>query len=282
MFGFETISFHLGKRILTIDLAVAELDSKQVSIAEERANQIILDNFKINSKWLSIEEAKCYPLRKLPSVLDQVRLVIIPEIDYNPCGGIHPATTGEVRAIKILGWEHQKGNVRLQFVCGNRVIAQLTQKHEVMTELTELVSAPETDISKAVKRLLEREKTLEKQLEKLEEKLLTYEAKELVEKGSSIRELFLNRPLKELQKLVKLLVSLSPEVDVFFVAQNNNHIQVVGAKGKESTVEVKKIFMDMLPLINGKGGGSDFFVQGGGEVILSGEEFLEKVKSFNG
>ncbi|MFC0560957.1 alanyl-tRNA editing protein [Halalkalibacter alkalisediminis] len=281
LFGFETVSFHLGKSILTIDLAVAEISSQQVSAAEERANQMILHNHKIDTKWLSLDEAESYPLRKQPSVLDQVRLVIIPNIDYNPCGGTHPKTTGEVRAIKILGWEQQKGNVRMQFICGNRVITQLAQKHEVMTKLTELVNAPEQEVCKAVRRLLESEKNLEKKLEQTEEKLLTYEAREWLENGSAIRKIFINRPLKELQKLAKLLVSFSSEVNVFLVAQNNNQIQIVGAKGKESTVEVKKIFTEMLPLINGKGGGSEFFVQGGGEAILSGEEFLEKIKNFN-
>ncbi|UZM99681.1 hypothetical protein OL548_06210 [Lysinibacillus sp. MHQ-1] len=34
-----------------------------------------------------------------------------------------------------------------------------------------------------------------------------------------------------------------------------------------------------LPLINGKGGGSDQMVQGGGECIISKEELLEAIQN---
>ena len=108
------------------------------------------------------EELSRYPLRKETKVKEDIRLVIIPDFDYNGCGGTHPKATGEVQAIKILGWEKQKKKTRVQFVCGNRVIKQLNQKNKVLIELTKLLNSPEKEMPKSVTRLLENGKNTEK------------------------------------------------------------------------------------------------------------------------
>ncbi|MFK4998913.1 alanyl-tRNA editing protein [Bacillus sp. N9] len=108
LFGLHTVSFHLGKEICTIDLDVEHVSSEQLVAAERLANEVILKNLPIETKWVTGDELEQYSLRKELAVTDDIRLVIIPNFDYNGCGGTHPSSTGQVSAIKILATEKQK------------------------------------------------------------------------------------------------------------------------------------------------------------------------------
>lgn len=279
LLGYKTIGFHLGSELLTIDLDTDNLLEIEVEKVEELANRIIIENRSIETKWVTEEDLANYDLRKETKVKEDIRLVIIPDFDYNGCGGTHPKSTGEVQAIKILDWEKQKKKIRVQFVCGNRVIKQLNQKNKVLLELTKLLNAPEIDMQQAVIRLLENVKTKEKELEETLEALLLQEAKSLLGKSKKekniVGEAFHNRSVQELQKLARFIVAEEEATIVLFVSQNDNRLQLVCARGSEETVSMKKLIGNALIIINGKGGGSDSFAQGGGEALLSGEQMLQ-------
>ncbi|MFJ5759786.1 DHHA1 domain-containing protein [Neobacillus sp. NPDC093182] len=278
LFGYKTVGFHLGNETLTIDLETENLLESEALRVEELASQIIIENRPIETKWITEEELVNYNLRKETKVKEDIRLVIIPNFDYNGCGGTHPKATGEVQAIKILDWDRQKKKIRVQFVCGNRVMKQLSQKHKVLMELTKLLNAPEKDMQQAVIRLLESGKLAEKALEQTQETLLRYEAKSLFKNSKSnldqniVSEVFQNRTIQELQKLARFIVTEDEDVIALFVSQNEDRLQLVCARGSASNVNMKELISHALSTINGKGGGNDSFAQGGGEAVISGEE----------
>lgn len=278
LLGYKTIGFHLGIETLTIDLETDDLLESEALKVEELANQIILENRPIETKWVTEEELVNYDLRKETKVKEDIRLVIIPNFDYNGCGGTHPKATGEVQAINILDWERQKKKIRVQFVCGNRVRKQLSQKHNVLTELTKLLNAPEKDMQQAAIRLLENGKNAEKELEQTKETLLEYEAKSLLDKSKDkkiVCKVFQSRTIQELQKLARIIINEDQEVIALMVSENENRLQVVCASGPAVSISMKRIMSNALSLINGKGGGNDSFAQGGGEALISGEQLLK-------
>ncbi|WP_257029083.1 alanyl-tRNA editing protein [Neobacillus driksii] len=277
LFGYKTVGFHLGNETLTIDLETEKLLESEAFRVEELSNQIIIENWPIETKWVTEEELVNYNLRKETKVKEDIRLVIIPNFDYNGCGGTHPKATGEVQAIKILDWERQKKKTRVQFVCGNRVLKQLSQKHKVLMELTKLLNAPEKEMQPAVVRLLEHAKTAEKELEHAKETMLHYEAKNLLDNVESkiVSHVFQNRSIQELQKLARNIIAKEEDKIVLFVSHNENRLQLVCARGTTDKASMKKVIGEALPFINGKGGGSDSFAQGGGEALISGEQMLE-------
>ncbi|MCA1061774.1 DHHA1 domain-containing protein [Rossellomorea aquimaris] len=276
---YETISFHLGKEFLTIDLNVSDISHSDAQKAEELANRIIQESRTIETKWVTEAELTQYPLRKQPSVTDEIRLVIIPDFDYNGCGGTHPRSTSEVGAIKILDWEKHKGHIRLQFICGNRVLYQLHRKHGLLKELTSVLQAPEENMVSTSEQLIAKQKEQEKALEGLKEVLLTYEAEGLlgVQKDdyTLIQKSYTDRPIQELQKIAQHIISKREEAIVLLVVQNDQKLQLVAAKGSLPNVNLREVAQKVFPLINGKGGGKESFVQGGGEAIMRKEELLE-------
>ncbi|MCH6268230.1 DHHA1 domain-containing protein [Bacillus sp. FJAT-50051] len=280
LFEYKTVGFHLGNETVTIDLDTEQLTVIEAEKAEELANQIILENRPIETKWVTEKELSQYPLRKETKVKEDIRLVIIPDFDYNGCGGTHPKGTGEVRAIKILDWERQKKKVRLQFVCGERVLKQFSQKQKVLLSLTNLLNTPEPEMEQAAIRLLEGRKAMEKELEQQQELLLKYEAKELLGKSSSagvIGEVFQNRSIQELQKLARLVTGENDAVVVVLAAENEDRLQLVCARGASRTEKMNKLIQSGLEIINGKGGGNDSFAQGGGAPQVSSEVLLQHI-----
>ncbi|WNS75887.1 DHHA1 domain-containing protein [Bacillus sp. DTU_2020_1000418_1_SI_GHA_SEK_038] len=283
-FNFATIGFHLGRELVSIDLDISELSEDQAREAERLANRIVLEGRPIETKWVSEDELANYQLRKELVVTDNIRLVIIPDFDYNGCGGTHPNSTAEVGPVKILDWERQKGKIRVHFVCGGRVLTQLHQKHKVLRELTDLLNAPEQDLAEAAKKLIENGKEREKSLEAMQELLLSYEAKELLNSidhttnRKIVNEVFQNRSIQDLQKLARMVCALSDEVIVFLVNETESKLQFVCARGSQPTASMKSISSELLTLINGKGGGNDQFAQGGGERLITGEQLLQHAR----
>lgn len=278
LYNYKTVSFHLGKDTLTIDLETDNLTFEEAAEVEELANKIILENRPIITEWVNEDELSQYKLRKELSVSKNIRLVIIPDFDYNGCGGTHPDSTGQVASLKILGWERQKKKVRVEFVCGKRVLQQLGRKHSVLQQLTASLNAPEQDMVETVNRMLVHRKELEKTLEESREKLLSYESAELIAEcdGDVASKVYKNRSIQELQKLARLLVSDAEDRTFLLVAENGDKLQFVFARGKNANSNLKEWTKEALLLIDGKGGGNDFLSQGGGK-LMDGEQFVQQL-----
>ncbi|QHA91336.1 DHHA1 domain-containing protein [Bacillus sp. N1-1] len=284
--GYSTVSFHLGQEVCTIDLDVAHLSEEDAEVAEEFANDVIQQNLPIETKWVNEEELARYSLRKQLAVSENIRLVMIPNVDYSGCGGTHPSSTGQVRAISILKSEKQKKQIRVHFVCGKRVTNELRTKQAVVLGLTNVLSVPESKLVDAAKRVLLQSKEHEKTIDELNEKLLSFEAKELLQAAEMIHDqkvvqmISSKYGMKDLQKLAKMVLKEDPEVVVFFVSEGDHKLQIVCGRGEKIDQDMNLALKKVLPFINGKGGGKKDFAQGGGEPIRSAEEVLiELVKA---
>ncbi|RJS61235.1 DHHA1 domain-containing protein [Bacillus sp. PK3_68] len=282
LFGIRTTSFHLGEKTVTIDLDTDSLTEEVLKKAEKKANEIILENRAIETKWITFGEASRYPLRKELAVTGNIRLVIIPDFDYNGCGGTHPHSTGEVVAIKLLKWERQRKHVRLEFVCGGRVLKQLGEKQAVIRELSRLLNSPQDKMTGAARQLLEEKKALQAALDEAKDQLLEHEVKVLLQKAihkegyKLLVQVFRNRTIQELQKMARLAIEKDAGVVAAFVAENENKLQLTAASGNETTnIDLKKAASFIFPLIEGKGGGQPHFIQGGGQRTMPGEELAK-------
>lgn len=277
LYDMATVSFHLGTELVTIDLNVGEVSEDQLAAVEKRANEIILENRPIETKWVTKEELAQYKLRKDVKVDEDIRLVIIPDYDYNGCGGTHPTSTGQVGLLKILATEKMKKQIRVHFVCGNRVLQQLAMRKQVLSDVARQLSAPEEEAADALRKFAKTAKQTEKNLTEAQDALLEFEAKELANETVAAAT-FENRSIQSLQKLARFITQQNDEAIALLVANNEDKLQFVAARGSEQTKSMKDISAAALPLINGKGGGNDALVQGGGEKNVSAEALIEAMK----
>lgn len=112
----------LGLDKSRIDFSLDNFDREKFKEYEEKANQIIKENRKVNLSIVSREEAE-QSLKKLttlakgfPPEIKQVRLVEIENFIIEGCGGTHLASTGEIKGIRIINLENKgKNNRRMYF-----------------------------------------------------------------------------------------------------------------------------------------------------------------------
>ena len=277
LFDIPTVSFHLGTGYVSIDLQTSAVTEEQLAMAEKRANEIIIENRPIETKWVTAEELSQYNLRKEIAVEGDIRLVIIPEYDYNGCGGTHPHATGAVQAIKIMQTEKMKSNIRVHFVCGKRVLMELAMRKHVLSDVALQLSVPEAEASVALSKIMTNAKSTEKALTDAQDQLLEVEAKQLAT-SNLVAVAYKNRSIQQLQKLAKMVTAMNTDSTVYLVADNFDKLQFVAVRGANVTKSMKDVVAQVLPLINGKGGGNDIAVQGGGDKIVTAEALLQAMQ----
>ncbi|PFJ15150.1 alanyl-tRNA editing protein [Bacillus cereus] len=284
-FNIPTIGFHLGKETVTIDLETANLPAETVEKAVHIANNIVFENHPIRIQWMNLGEAKTLPLRKEPTMTENIRVVIIENFDYNGCGGTHPKCTGEVGPIQVLSWERNKGGIRLTFTAGWRTLKLMGQHQQIIKDVSKQLNSSATDIPAKVAQLLASQKENEKAIQTMSEKLLFAEANELLQHveetqaGTLISKVFTNRSMQEIAKLSAIITEQQEHAITYFVIENDDKLQCILACGKAVMLDMNTLLKNALPAIEGKGGGNKKSARGGGKAIMTGGEFLSQLIS---
>ena len=178
LFNGETIGFHIGHDYVYIDVSLPELLEDDAEKIELYTNRIITSNFEIKSYYIEKEDVSKIPVRKKPIVNSNIRIVEIDNIDFSPCAGTHLRNTGELGLIKIRKWEKYKGNIRIEFVCGNRAFNDYSWEHKAIKNISLLLTSKDTNIFDKVQILYNQKEELEKENAKLKQELLKIKAEE--------------------------------------------------------------------------------------------------------
>ncbi|AOY77598.1 alanyl-tRNA editing protein [Clostridium formicaceticum] len=279
LYNASTVGFHLGRDFVTIDIHQPSLTTEEIRLVEEKANKIIYDNLEVKSIFPTKDEVFKLPLRKQPSVEDNIRIIEIDGLDYSPCGGTHPKNTGSVGIIKIRKWEKNKDSLRIEFVCGLRGLKDFYWKNSQINELSNLLSVKDIEAQDAVTKLYQEHKELNKTLKNLKKTLLDYRVKELYLDAKEVKGYFLvvkefeGEDFKELKTMASAL-SLYPKT-IALLGTKNEKAQVVFSCSKEVPANMNQLFKEVISLINGKGGGNATSAQGGGDEIYNLESLLK-------
>lgn len=164
-----TTSFHLGERTCTIDLAVpvARLDEPALRAVEAEANASVWRNLPVVARDFVGEERARLSLRK--EAVKGDRVVVVEGVDASPCGGTHPARTGDVGAIAVLGAEKWgAGTSRVEFACGARVVALLAEANRQLWDAARALSTGPAELPGLVSKLAAEVAAGRKQIEVLQ------------------------------------------------------------------------------------------------------------------
>lgn len=266
----ETISFHLGEERSTIDVTLPDLSDAHIAEIEGLANRIIYENRPVRAHWVAKNEVHKFPVRKLPTVEENIRIVEIGDFDFSPCGGTHCSHTGELGVIKISKWENYKGGTRIHFVCGWRALRDYQQKTTWLKHLSEQLTASEADAPQLVGKLQEDNKILRKDVAYLSAQLTEYEARSLlserVEYGAYgvIRKIFDNRSQKELKLLASSILDQASRTIILFGSRMEGKATLLFTRTEDVTVNMNDLMKAACSVIQGRGGGPPHQVQGGG------------------
>lgn len=282
LYDAHTVGFHLGSDIVTIDITKDSLSPMEVAETEKRANEYIYKNLPVTIHYPSVEELSKLPLRKQPTVTDGIRVVEIQKTDFSPCGGTHPSYTGEVGIIKIRRLEKMRGNIRIEFLCGERALKDYSWKNTYINEMAALLSSKDLETLSFVEKMAQDIKQLEKENRNLQKTLSDYQVMELYNSGEEIKgykiisKIFDGMDFKNLQYMAAS--SSKYERTICLLATRREKAQVVFSRSQELNIDINKLFKEVIGMINGKGGGNTSSAQGGGDQIVNLEGMLEAAK----
>jgi alanyl-tRNA synthetase len=263
----QTIAFHLSANSVTIDLASDGLNAEQVAQAEMLANELVWQDLPVVARFVSNEELAQIRLRKAASVSQNVRVVSIGDVDHSACGGTHPRSSGSVGAIVVRSWSRQKGGVRVDFACGGRALHEYRRVRGVATRAASGLSVGIDELEAAVERLRSSGEQMRKELAEANQALVAQAAQRLYTEGEicstariicSVEE----GGIERLRSLAQQIGALPGGVAI--LGATGERAQIVVACHAASGRDARAILQAGLPLVSGKGGGTQQLAQGGG------------------
>ncbi|HSE42580.1 MAG TPA: alanine--tRNA ligase [Acidobacteriota bacterium] len=149
------------------------LKADEIHDLEHRVNERVLSNYIVHTKTTTVEDAMAEGAMALfgEKYGDQVRMVTIGDFSKELCGGTHVATTGEVGAF-LIGRESSTaaGIRRIEAITGETALNYVQQERKLIQDLTSSLKISREDLLHRIQELIERNKKLEKEIEKLKTK----------------------------------------------------------------------------------------------------------------
>jgi len=264
----ETVGFHLGKEASTIDVDKAPLAVSQLDKVEDLTNEIGFADRPVRTYLATETELAGLPLRKLPTVEMPIRIVEVEGFDYSPCGGTHCHRTGEVGLIKITRVERRGQDTRVEFLCGGRALTDYRGKNRTVNELANRFSVGVWELAEAVERLAEEAKSSRRELNAAKNRLLAYEAAELLAEAEQhgdirvVRKVFTDREGEEVRRLSLRL--MESEGSVALLGLSGGKAQLFFACSADLPYDMNDLLKRACQVVGGGGGGRRHFAQGGG------------------
>lgn len=257
LYDAHTVSFHLGAESVTIDLAVPTLTDEQLFQIEQKVNQYIYQNLEIHTYFVSKDQLDDLPIRKIPLVTENIRIVQMGEIDYNACCGTHVDKIGELGLLKLIKIEKQKGNTRLYFKTGMRALYDYEKAHHVISALSNMYSCHRDNIIDKATKMEEENKQYIKEIESLKNEILSFKAAALVKEHSQIVivDIFDQYSIKDLQTLAGHVFNFNNQLILILASRLENRLLLTHAG--EQPLHCGEAMKIALKELDAKGGGND-------------------------
>ncbi|MBM4297442.1 MAG: alanine--tRNA ligase, partial [Deltaproteobacteria bacterium] len=218
---------------------------------------------------------------------DRVRVVKIGDFSTELCGGTHVGRSGEIGLFKL----HSEGGVaagvrRVEAFTGEGALELIRAYEARLTEIGNLVRGSADDAIDKVKRLLDRQKELEREIEKLRGQLEKDQIPELLAKKQSINGANVliaaleGTDAKQLRDISDQLKDKLGAGVVVLAAASGDTVSLVSSVSKELTKKFHagNIIKELARIVGGGGGGRPDFAQAGGKDPTKLNEALKRAE----
>lgn len=284
--NYTTLSVHMGEEYTTIEIDAPEIPPLRLQRVEEVANGMIHQNLPIQSISTTSEDVNSFPLRKPCPIEGNIRVVQVGDFDAVVCCGLHLVNTGEIGLVKAVAVERIRGNARITWMIGDRAFHDYRTKDQVVGQLQSLLSTRPDNLVETVERLNQEILAQKRKINELETRLAHRMADDMLaageRTGSSQRVMVFHIWQQEGDSLVKKVIKqLLASHGLLFCLVNIRGEKLQWAIGcsQDQTLDFKTVKDKVLPLIDGKGGGSFPLWQGMGKDNKKMEDFFAACKA---
>jgi alanyl-tRNA synthetase len=250
-------------------------DEKLAAI-EAQVNQHVRANARVSIQELSYDEA----IRQGALAFfgdkygDRVRVVKIGDFSTELCGGTHIRSSGEIGLFKL----NFEGGVaagvrRIEAFTGEGALDLINSYESRLNEIGALIRGSADDAVEKVKRLLDRQKELEKEIDKLRGELEKDRIPELLARQQTVSG---NKTLisqiddvdgKQLREIADQLKAKLGSGIVVLASASDGNVSLVVSVSKDliKKYHAGNIIKELAGMVGGGGGGRPDFAQAGGK-----------------
>ena len=188
------------------------------------------------------------------------------------CGGLHVQRTGDIGVLKITSESGIAAGIRrIEAVTGMNAVKNIQQSEQQLSELASQLKVKRPDVAQRVRTMADKQRDLEKQLERLQQKIASAQAANLLDDVQTIA----GTPVlismlggvdgKSIRTLMDDIKSKLPDSVIVLIGDKDDQLALAASVAKSVTAKVKAgdIIRHLASELGGKGGGKPDYAQGG-------------------
>ena len=204
---------------------------------------------------------------------DRVRVLKLGDFSTELCGGTHVQRAGDIGLFKIVSESGIAAGVRrIEAVTGQGALDVVSANEALLRDVAGLVKAGRDDVSHKVAQLVERGRSLERELAALRKKLASGGGRDILQEAQVVNGINVlaarvdGADAKSLRELADQLKDKLGSGVVVLAAVEGDKVFLVASVSKDLTATLKAgdIIKPVAELCGGRGGGRADFAQAGG------------------
>jgi alanyl-tRNA synthetase len=204
---------------------------------------------------------------------DRVRVLKLGDFSTELCGGTHVSRAGDIGLFKIVSESGIAAGVRrIEAVTGSGALEWVNANEALLRDVAALVKAGRDDVAGKVTQLVERARSLEREVQGLRRKLATGGSRDLLDDAqlvSGVKVLAARVEGADAKSLRDTADQLKDRLGTGVVvlgAVESDKVHLVATISKDLTARLKAgdVIKPVAELVGGRGGGRPDFAQAGG------------------
>ncbi|HMV60215.1 MAG TPA: alanine--tRNA ligase [Agitococcus sp.] len=264
--------------------------AEQISQIESLVNGQILANSTVDTEVTDIDTAKAKGAMALfgEKYGDTVRVLSMGTDNFSVelCGGTHVSRTGDIGLLKITSEGGVAAGIRrIEAKTGSGALAWLAEGEQALAHIGQLVKGSRQAVADKVQQLAERNRDLEKEIERLKAKLASSASNDLLSQVQDINGVKLlavkleGADSKSLRTTLDQLKNKLASGVIVLATVEGDKVTVIAGVTADLTSRFKAgdLVQHISTQLGGKGGGRPDMAQGGGTNVAALPQALNSV-----
>lgn len=272
------------------------IPGEKLNAIEARVNQRIREDADVRIEEKSYDEAvRSGALAFFGEKYgDHVRVVKIGDFSTELCGGTHVHRSGEIGLFKLQAEAGIAAGVRrMEALTGDNALDLIRRYEETLQQIGELLRGSSEDALEKVKKLVDRQRELEKEIERLRGEFSKNQIPDLLARKQNIDGINVlitqvdgidAKQLREMADQLKQKLG-SGVLVLASIAESNVNLVASVTQDLTRRYHAGNIIKELAPVVGGGGGGRPDFAQAGGkepgkvgEALKKAEELIRQGK----
>ena len=280
---------HLSPERLRFDYThFTAMTARERERVEDIVNERIRENANVETRHMSIDDALAAGATALfgERYGEDVRVVSVGDFSMELCGGTHARAAGDIGFFRILHEGSVAAGVRrIEALTGEGALLQARKEQHALSEIGEMTRAAPLEEAERVRRLLDRVKTLERELKDSRDRQSRDEMGDLASDAqeiSGIKLIAVRRDGLQAGDLRGIIDAAKGKLQsgvAVVAAVTDGKVAIAAGVTKDLTsrIHAGNLVKEVASLVGGRGGGRQDFAQAGGKDVEKVNDALAAV-----